>query len=102
MISRSAFRWMLIIGVASVAAACMAPKATTGRDGGTRSDASTITWTDGKPAYAITCDLSGGCQTRALALCNNGSYTVLKSENMPSTGTYFAVLGPPSAVIRCG
>ncbi len=102
MISRSAFRWMLIIGVASVAAACMPPKSTTGRDENSRSDASTITWTDGKPAYAITCDFDTGCATRALAMCNNGNYTVLKSENMPTTGTYFAVLGPPAVVIRCG
>ena len=101
MISRSTFRWMLIVGVASLAAACEAPKATPGPDAGTRSDATTITWTDGKPALSITCDIPGGCNSRAIAMCANG-YSVLKSENMPTTGTYYAVLGKPSVVIRCG
>jgi len=53
------------------------------------------------PAYSITCDLPGGCQTRALALCNNGPLTTLKSENMPTVGDVRAVQGPPSIVVRC-
>jgi hypothetical protein len=101
MISRSTFHWMLIVGVASLAAACEAPKATPGQDPGTRSNATTVSWSDGKPAYSITCDIPGGCNTRAIAMCPKG-YTVLKTENMPTTGTYYAVLGPPSVVIRCG
>ena len=100
MISRSTtFRWILVVGSASVAAACMTSPA---RDPNAASSISTITWTDGKPAYAISCDLPGGCQSRAVATCTNGNYTVLKSENMPTAGDARAVLGPPSVVIRCG
>ena len=102
MISRSTIRWMFIVGAVVIAAACSAPMMTTGQDAATKSDASTVTWQDGKPAYAISCEIPGGCNRRALAMCNNGAYTVLKSENMPTTGTYFAVLGKPSVVIRCG
>jgi len=80
----------------------MAPKPGLGPDQGTRSDATLVTWTDGKPAYSISCDLPGGCQTRTLYLCNNGPYTTLKSENMPTVGTARAVERPPSVVIRCG
>jgi hypothetical protein len=79
----------------------MAPKPGLGPDRGTRSNASLVTWTDGKPAYSITCDLPGGCQTRALALCNSGPLTTLKSENMPTVGAVRAVQGPPSVVVRC-
>lgn len=79
----------------------MAPKPGLGPDRGTRSNASLVTWTDGKPAYSITCDLPGGCQTRALALCNSGPLTTLKSENMPTVGDVRAVQGPPSVVVRC-
>ncbi|MFI5002989.1 MAG: hypothetical protein ACHQK9_24140, partial [Reyranellales bacterium] len=74
---------------------------TTGADPGTGTNATTVNWSDGKPAYAISCDIPGGCQTRALAMCNNGSYTVLKSENMPTTGNQREVRGSASVVIRC-
>ena len=31
-----------------------------------------------------------------------GNYTTLKSENMPTIGTYREVFGKPSVVVRCG
>lgn len=88
--------------VALATAACETPKSDTGQDPATQSNAALINWTDGLPAYAISCDLPGGCQTRALAICKYGPYSVLKSENMPSAGNRREPLGPPSTVIRCG
>jgi hypothetical protein len=102
MISRSVIRWMLGLAILAAAGACMAPKPGLGPDRGTGSDASLVTWNDGKPAYAIKCDIPGGCQKRALALCSDGSYTTLASENMPTVGNARAVEKPPSVVIRCG
>jgi hypothetical protein len=102
MVSRSAIRWTLGLAILATAGACMTPKPGLGPDRGTRSDVSLVTWTDGKPAYTISCDLPGGCQTRALALCSNGPYTVLSSENMPTVGNARAVLGAPSVTVRCG
>jgi hypothetical protein len=101
MISRSAIRWTLGLAILATAGACVAPKPGLGPDRNTRSDASLVTWTDGKQAYAINCSLPGGCQTRAQALCNNGNYTILSSENMPTAGNARAVQLPPSVVIRC-
>jgi hypothetical protein len=97
-----AFKTIVLIGLAGGAAACTASTATTGSDRPTRSQASSVTWTDGKPAYAISCEDPGGCQERALALCPGGNYTTLKSENMPTVGAARAALGKPSVVIRCG
>ena len=62
----------------------------------------TVTWSDGKPAYAISCENPGGCQERALAMCKQGNYTTLKTENMPTVGTVRSTWGKPSVVIRCG
>jgi hypothetical protein len=97
-----AFKTIVLIGLAGAAAACTASTATTGPDRRTRSETSNVTWTDGKPAYAISCEDPGGCQERALALCPGGNYTTLKSENMPTVGAARAALGKPSVVIRCG
>jgi hypothetical protein len=96
------FKTIILIGLAGVAAACTASTETTGSDRKTRSETSNVTWTDGKPAYAISCEDAGGCQTRAQALCPGGNYTTLKSENMPTVGTARAALGKPSVVVRCG
>jgi hypothetical protein len=93
--------WGVIAGAAGVLVAC-APSPMTGPDRASASNATTITWSDGKPAYAIACENPGGCQERALAMCRQGSYTTLKSENMPTVGTYREVFGKPSVVIRCG
>jgi len=92
--------WGVLAGAAGLLAAC-SPSSTTGPDRASRSDATMVTWSDGKPAYAISCEVPGGCQERALAMCKQGNYTTLKSENMPTVGTYREVFGKPSVVIRC-
>ncbi len=102
MTSRMTLRTLLAAGAVCCLAACMAPNAATGPDRSTGSDASTVTWQDGKPAFAISCKEPGGCQERAQAMCNHGNIVTLKSENMPTAGTARAALGPPSLVIRCG
>ena len=103
MISRSTVRWMLILGVAGLAAACGVGKGTLGDDPATESQASSVTWTDGQPAVSISCKTPGGCQARAVAVCNatRGNYTVLKMENMPTRGDMTELRGPASVVIRC-
>jgi hypothetical protein len=73
-----------------------------GPERATRSNASVVTWQDGKSAYAITCDTPDGCQKRANAMCGHGNYTTLRSENMPTAGSVRSVAGTPSVVIRCG
>ena len=94
--------WITGIAILTIAAACTTPSTGTGPDRATRSDVSTITWTDGQPAYAIKCETASGCQTRAAALCNNGPSKLLSSENLPTAGSARAALGPPSVVMRCG
>jgi len=60
-----------------------------------------VTWTDGKPAIAISCEVPQECQRRAQAMCPNG-YTTLKSENMPvSAGNARYSTGKASATLRC-
>ena len=90
------------VGMVALVAAC-GPSAgsTSGSERASGSNVSTVTWTDGQPAYAITCAVPGGCQDRALAMCT-GKYTTLKSENMPIPGTVRYQQGPPSVVVRCG
>jgi hypothetical protein len=92
--------WGVLAGAAGLLAAC-ATSSTTGVDRASRSDATSVTWSDGKPAYAISCENPGGCQERALAMCRQGNYTTLDSKNMPTVGTYREVFGKPSVVIRC-
>ena len=101
---RSTVRWMLCVGIAGLVAACGIGKGTLGDDPRTESQASTVTWSDGQPAISISCKTPGGCQSRAVALCNatNGDYKVLKMENMPTRGELGDVRGPASVVIRCG
>lgn len=103
MISRSTVRWMLVVGIAALVTACSVGKGTMGNDPATESQASTITWSDGKPAVSISCKTPGGCQSRAVAVCGKtaGDYTVLKMENMPTRGDMTEVRGPASVVIRC-
>lgn len=103
MTMQSAFRWMLVAGIASLVAACAMAKGTPGDDSRTESTATVVTWTDGKEAIAIKCREPGGCQTRAVAMCNRtgGSYTVLKMENMPTRGDMDEVRGAASVVVRC-
>ena len=101
---RSTIRWMLCMGIAGLVAACGIGKGTLGNDPATESQASAVTWSDGQPAISISCKTPGGCQSRAVALCNatNGDYKVLKMENMPTRGELGDVRGPASVVIRCG
>jgi hypothetical protein len=96
------FKSIMLVGLAGLVASCETSVPPTGPDRKTRSESSSITWTDGKPAYAISCEDSGGCQERVLALCRGGNYTTLKSENMPTIGAARAPLGKPSVVVRCG
>ncbi|MDP2329541.1 MAG: hypothetical protein Q8M19_02430 [Reyranella sp.] len=100
---RLTVRWMLGVGIAGLLAACGIGKSTLGSDPATESEASTITWTDGQPALSISCQMPGGCQSRAVALCTatGGDYMVLKMHNMPTEGDMSQVRGPASVVIRC-
>ena len=103
MIARSVVRWALGIGIAGLAVACADdPKSVPGNDPETRTNATIITWSDGKPAIAISCELPQSCQPRAIAMCKGSSnYTVLKMENMPTRGDMTMVRGPGSVVVRC-
>ncbi len=98
---QSTILWTLGGVVALLAAAC-APSAVTGPDSVTGSEASAVTWQDGKQAFSISCSVPQGCNQRALTMCGNGAYQVLKSENMDTAGNALAVKGKPSVVIRCG
>jgi hypothetical protein len=100
---RSTIRWMLAMGIAGLVAACAVGKGTLGDDPATESQASTVTWSDGQPATSINCKTPGGCQSRAVAVCNatGGNYTVLKMDNMPTRGDLGDVRGAASVVIRC-
>ena len=101
--SRSTVRSMLVLSIAGLATACAIGRGTLGDDPSTESQASSITWSDGKPALSINCKTPGGCQSRAVALCGktSGDYTVLKMDNMPTRGDMSEVRGPASVVIRC-
>ncbi len=105
MITRSTLGLMLMTGAVALSPACTQTGSTGSPAGGTteiRSSVETVSWADGKPAYAINCDAPGGCQQRSLMMCSQGPYTVLKSENMPTAGDARSVRGPASVVIRCG
>ena len=101
MISRSMVRWTLVLGIAGAAVACANAGSTLGNDPSSRTTATMVTWSDGKPAISISCDLPGGCQTRAVAMCKGPNYTVLSMENMPTRGDMTSVRGAASVVIRC-
>lgn len=100
MVSRSTVRWTFALGIAGAAAACASAKSTMGTDPETRTTATQVTWTDGKPAIAINCDQPGSCQARAIAICGD-NYAVLKMDNMPTRGDATVVRGPASVVVRC-
>ena len=99
MISIATLRGMLVVGIAVIGAACSVNK-NPGPDPGTDTQASNITWTDGKPAIQISCGMPGGCETRALAMCNN-NYAVLDMKNMPTRGDASVVRGTGTVVVRC-
>lgn len=93
-------RWILVLGMAALAAACTDPKTAPGPDRATDTNATMITWTDGKQAIQITCGMPGGCQNRALAMCK-GNYTTLNMDNMPTRGDASVVRGTGTVVVRC-
>lgn len=95
-------RTFLGLAVAATGLLSCAPSSNLGYDMASRSEATQVTWTDGQPAVAIKCEVPGNCQERAIAVCKNAGYKVLKSENMPTSGTQREVQKPPSVVIRCG
>jgi len=100
MVSRALARWIVVLGVALVAAACADPKTAPGFDRSSDTNATMITWTDGKQAIQITCGMPGGCQQRALAMCK-GNYTTLNMDNMPTRGDASVVRGQGTVVVRC-
>ncbi|MBI2739992.1 MAG: hypothetical protein HYX38_26040 [Rhodospirillales bacterium] len=93
-------RWILVLGVAAFAAACTDPSKVPGPDRSSDTNATMITWTDGKPAIQITCGMPGGCQNRALAMCK-GNYTTLNMDNMLTRGDASVVRGTGTVVVRC-
>jgi hypothetical protein len=101
MISRSMVRRALGLCIAGAATACANAGSTLGNDPSSRTTASAVTWSDGKPAISISCEQPGGCQTRAVAMCKGPNYTVLNMENMPTRGDMTMVRGAASVVIRC-
>ncbi len=101
MVSRSMVRSALGLCIAGAATACANASSTLGNDPSSRTTATMVTWSDGKPAISINCDQPGGCQTRAVAMCKGPNYTVLNMENMPTRGDMSSVRGPASVVVRC-
>ncbi|WP_421997238.1 hypothetical protein [Reyranella sp.] len=100
MVSQSTIRGILAIGVAVLLSACDQNLQKPGDNVDTDTDATRITWTDGREAIRITCGMPGGCSTRALAMCS-GNYTVLSMTNMPTRGDATVVRGPGTVVVRC-
>jgi hypothetical protein len=100
MVSRALARWIVVLGVALLAVACADPKTAPGFDRSSDTNATMITWTDGKQAIQITCGMPGGCQNRALAMCK-GNYTTLNMDNMPTRGDASVVRGTGTVVVRC-
>ena len=100
MVSRAMARWSVFLGVALLAAACADPKTVPGFDSSSDTNATMITWNDGKQAIQITCGMPGGCQNRALAMCK-GNYTTLNMDNMPTRGDASVVRGQGTVVVRC-
>ena len=101
MITRSMVRWTLGLCIAGAATACADASSTLGNDPASRTTATMVTWSDGKPAISINCDLPQSCQPRAVAICKGPNYTVLNMENMPTRGDMTMVRGPASVVVRC-
>jgi hypothetical protein len=101
MIERLLCKWTLVLNIALLGSACTAPSSSPGTDAETRTTATVITWSDGRPAISIDCEQPGSCQARAIAMCKGPNYNVLKSENMPTRGNATMVRGPASVIVRC-
>ena len=63
MTARSMVQWTFVVGIAGLLAGCGMAKGTPGEDPRTETNATQVTWTDGKPAIAISCKEPGACQT---------------------------------------
>ena len=100
MVLRVTARSIVVLGMAVLAVACTDPSAAPGPDPSSDTNATMVTWSDGKQAIRITCGMPGGCQNRALAMCK-GNYTVLNMDNMPTRGDAREVRGPGTVVVRC-
>ena len=100
MVSRATARWLLVLGMTVLVAACTTPRTAPGPNPYSDTNATMITWTDGKQAIQITCGMPGGCENRALAMCK-GNYTTLSTENMPTRGDASVVRGTGTVVVRC-
>jgi hypothetical protein len=100
MVSRATVRWIVVLGMTVLVAACAKPNTALGPDPSSDTNATMVTWTDGKQAIQITCGMPGGCQTRALAMCK-GNYTTLSTDNMPTRGDASVVRGAGTVVVRC-
>ena len=101
MVLRPTAGWRLLVaGLAILAAGCTAPVRTVGPDPASDTNASMVTWKDGKEAIQITCGMPSGCQNRAQAMCK-GNYNVLDMDNMPTRGDASVVRGTGTVVVRC-
>jgi len=100
MVTLRKVRLPFVVGLMAVAAACAAPSSQPGADRSTDSQATMVTWKDGRQAIRITCGDPQGCDTRAQAMCR-GNYTVLEMQNMPTRGDMTTVRGAAAVVVRC-
>ena len=89
------------ICLAVLAVACADAKSTPGTDSETGTTASVITWSDGKRAFSIDCELAGDCRNRAFALCHGGAYTALKMDTIAPTDYTRGMTGRATMVARC-
>ena len=101
MVSGSMARETFSVCIAFLAIACADAKSTPGTDPETGTTASVITWSDGKRAFSIDCQLSGDCRNRAFALCSGGSYTTLKTDTIAAADYTRGIPGRATMVARC-
>lgn len=101
MATGSMARGTLSACVVALAVACTDTKSTPGTDAETGTTASRVTWSDGRAAFSIDCQLPGDCRNRAFALCGGGRYTVLNMDTMEAAGDPRIAPGRATMVARC-
>jgi len=101
MAERQTVQWIAAAIASLSLAACAAPSPGMGEDKAAGTNATQVTWNDGKPAVSITCNLPGSCLQRALAVCHNGPYKTMAFEDMPEAGSAREPSEAPSVVVRC-
>jgi len=94
----SMVRGALSVCGAALAVACADAKSTPGTDPETGTTATSISWSDARPAFSIDCQLPGDCRNRAFALCRGGKYTVLQDT---MAGAAQVVPDRGTMVVRC-